>query len=109
MKKLTDKEGKELLILLKRLKNNGWIIDPFTNFLDILEIIEFHNKVSGLVSAYDNQLPMEQLSNMIKDLCDYFKKEIVEPKTKICKRCRKKKEIELFFNREICKECFKKK
>ena len=112
MKLLNETDAKDLYDFLHYLKKSNWYIDLWTTYNNkpaIGLIYEWHYKVTGYVSAYDEFSAEDQLCKMTKDLADYFKKDIVIIKKKVCSRCRKSKDLSLFFSKKICKVCYKKK
>ncbi len=105
MKKLNNEEGEQLMIMLKFLKKDNWLLDK--SRLDIVnDIISYHQKIYNYSDPYESLQFEDQLCMMTQDLCNYFKKEIVEHEQKKCTRCRKLRYV-IDFN-IWCRGCEKK-
>lgn len=103
--KLDKKDSEDLYNFLKELKRNNWIVDMKTLF----DVYDWFVKTTGYTSAYENiKDSLTQFSKMTKDLCDYFRAEIVIENMKRCGKCRKSKAIDNFLGNKWCKLCTKK-
>jgi hypothetical protein len=104
MNKLNEQESLELYRLLKDLKQKNWTVDIRDIGL-FFTIWDFHFKINNLISAYDGLDSMEQISYMVKDLCEYFKQDIPEIRKQKCTKCRRLLPIEEFFSKRQCDRC----
>jgi hypothetical protein len=107
MLKLNQEDSLSMYYLLKDLKKNNWYID-IRNLILINQIIEFHFKITEMVSAYDGFNFLEQLSYMVKDMADYYKQDIKTIPKKKCIKCRRLFPMEEFLSNRKCLECRKK-